>query len=54
MGEANASQERDGHNVHACDWHYLCGIFIALLVRLQCNEHHRTVLFMIAAFRVDF
>lgn len=27
--------------------------FVALLVRMQCNENRCTVLFMIAAFRVE-
>lgn len=49
------SRKRNARNVHACDWHYLYGIFIILLVRLQCNGNRCTVvLFMIAAFHADF
>lgn len=50
----SANKRRNGRHVHACDWHYFYGIFIVLLVRLQCNEHRCAVLFMIATFRADF
>lgn len=35
------------------DFYCFSFFFVALLVRMQCNENRCTVLFMIAAFRVE-